>query len=131
MSLPEKLCERTQPLLEAGEQIRQIMMAQSGVSPYLGILAAPAMLLAGRYHVIAVTDRSVIVLDAGRLSPSRPTAVARRLPRETRLGPVAGIWSKIQLDRQYYVHRRFHKQLNAADAELDAGLALSPLVSVG
>jgi len=130
MALRDTLCERTQPLLEAGEEIRQIMMVHSGGSPYLGVISGAVVLVAGSYHIIAVTDRSVVVLDAHRLARTRPRALVRRLPRETRLGPVSGIWSKVQLDRQYYVHRRFHKELNAADAELEArtaGAVLAPV----
>jgi hypothetical protein len=38
-------------------------------------------------------------------------------PRDTRFGKVSGIFGKIELGgTKYYVHKRFHKEVEAADA---------------
>ena len=46
--------------------------------------------------------------------------VVGTFPRETRLGPFSGkLWSRLELgDNQYWVHRRFRKDVEAADATL-------------
>jgi hypothetical protein len=41
----------------------------------------------------------------------------RELPRATRIGPASGLWWKCEsLGEKLYVHKRFHKDVEAADA---------------
>ena len=43
-------------------------------------------------------------------------------PRNTRIGPTKGLWWKCTtLGEKFYIHRRFHKDINAMDAK--AGFA--------
>jgi hypothetical protein len=119
MALRDKLVERTQPYLEPGEQVRQVFMGQTGPSPWFAALSWLIILIAGEYYVFAVTDRAIIVMKAGKFVPSKPKGLEARLPRATRLGPVSGLWGQTNaLGKRVWVHKRFHKDIDAADAEL-------------
>jgi hypothetical protein len=57
------------------------------------------------------------VLKASSLATTKPKELVGSFPRETRLGHVSGLWGKIELGgTRYYVHRRFHRDVAAADA---------------
>lgn len=78
------------------------------------------------YHVV-VTDRAIVVLDtsksAGIFPPrmNRPTRLRLRRPRNFYFGQVSGSFGKFVLDNtEYWVHRRFHNDVAAADAALTA-----------
>jgi hypothetical protein len=101
-SLREKLAERAGPYLQPGEQVQQIYFA---VKP----------------RIIVVTNSRILVLPAGRMTPSKPTAggAAGVLPRQTPLGPVSGLWSATNVNgEKLWVHKRFHKDVAAADAAI-------------
>jgi hypothetical protein len=120
MALREKLASRTQPFLEPGEQVMQIFSAQTGPNPWLIPAIGPIIVLFfSKMRVIAVTDRAVLLLNSSKLS-AKPTALVQRLPRQTRLGPIEGkIWGKITVGgERIWVHKRFHKDVQAADAAL-------------
>ncbi|MHB8342512.1 MAG: hypothetical protein ACYDB7_15280 [Mycobacteriales bacterium] len=117
MSLREKLHERAQPLLEPGEVVQQAFLAQAGPNPSLAILTWLVMFFT-EYRIVVTTDRAVVVLLAGRMTPSKPQSVLLRLPRSTVLGPVSrALWSPIALPgKRTWVHRRFYADVRAADA---------------
>jgi uncharacterized protein DUF2510 len=152
VSLRKKLAERARPYLEPGEHIQAVFKAQSGASPYWqGLIAGlvvfvalnlQAIFHAGflvtevgvvvalmiafsvlfRVHHVVVTDRAIVVLDASMWT-NRPTRLRLRHPRNFYFGRMSRIWGKFVLDNtKYWVHRRFHKDVAAADA--DAGLTL-------
>lgn len=121
MALRDKLAERTQPYLEPGEQVRHVFMGQTGPSPWFAALSWLIILFAGEYFIFAVTDRAILVMKAGKFLPSKPKSLAARLPRQTQLGPVKGLWGQTEaLGKRVWVHKRFHKDIQAADAELTA-----------
>lgn len=68
-----------------------------------------------------MTDRRILVLDSGRWSATKATAVVRELPRSTRIGPPTGtIWYRTEsLGETLRIHRRFHADIERADAALD------------
>jgi hypothetical protein len=122
MALRDKLAARTQPYLEPGEQVRHVFMGQTGPSPWFAALSWLIILIAGEYYVFAVTDRAILVMKAGKFIPSKPKSLEARLPRQTQLGPVSGLWGETHaLGKRVWVHKRFHKDILAADAELAAG----------
>jgi hypothetical protein len=42
--------------------------------------------------------------------------VLRELPRNIRIGPPSGLWWRcVSLGERLYIHKRFHKDVNAAD----------------
>src|SRR4051812_26208490 len=115
MALRAKLNARVTPLLEAGEQVQYTFPADAGVTPWLanGFGLIGRALLA-KPRLIAVTDRAVVILQAG-IGGTSPTKVLTRLPRDTRIGPAKGIWAPVVLASQkMYVHKRFHKDIEAA-----------------
>ena len=122
MALRDKLTERAQPYLEPGEQVRHVFLGQTGPSPWLAALSWLIILIAGDYYIFAVTDRAILVMKAGKFVPSKPKSLEARLPRQTRLGPVSGVWGQTNaLGKRVWVNKRFHKDVDAADAELTHG----------
>jgi len=120
MALREKLVQRAQPYLEPDEQIQSIFLAQSGPSPYWMVLTYWIVVFAAGYSTVVVTDKAIVVLRNGRLSGTRAKGVRLRGPRNVWLGQPRGMWGSIQLDKKYWVHKRFHKDVLAADAALAA-----------
>jgi len=118
MALRDKLKHRSQALLEPDEQVQQVFLAQAGPNPNLLFITSLISFLSS-YRVVAVTDRAVVVLKAGMWRPSFPKEVLERLPRDTQIGPPSGaLWSSTKLpgDKTTWVHRRFYKDVEAADA---------------
>jgi hypothetical protein len=119
-SLREKLAEGARPFLQQGEQVRHVFMAQRGPSPYWSLLTY-LVLFSVKRRIIVVTDQSIIVLAAGFMSPAKPTpgVPLAVLPRQTPFGPLSGLWSATNLNgEKLWVHKRFHKDAAAADAEI-------------
>lgn len=124
MALREKLHERAQPYLEPGEQIQAVAMGQTGPSPWFALLTYLVVLFGGaKFYIFVFTDRSIIVLRAGMWTPAKPKELVGRLPREVWVGDVSGLWAKTNLAGETtHVHKRFHKDLKAADqALIDSG----------
>jgi hypothetical protein len=118
MAIRDKLAKGVQPHLEPGETLQSAFPAQSGPSPWLMVLMGviPYMLIA-KYVVIAVTDRRIAVFKASAFTPAKPKELLAAYPRETKLTRTGGTWGKIQLGgTRYWVHRRFKKDIAAADA---------------
>jgi hypothetical protein len=120
MALRDKLARRAAPYLEPGEQIQAVLLAQSGPSPYWIFLSSLVVLFGAGYVIVVVTDRALVVLRAGRMSPSFPKRVHSRGPRTVWLDQPHGLWGKVHLDRRYWVHKRFHKDVAAANAMLQS-----------
>jgi hypothetical protein len=122
MALRDKLAARAQPYLQPGEQIRHVFLGQTGPSPYFALLSWLILLFGGKYYVFVVTDRSITVLRASKWMPSKPKASGNPeavLPRATQLGPVSGLWGQTNaLGQRVWVHKRFHKDITEADAEV-------------
>ncbi len=117
MALRDKLQARVQPMLEPGEKIEHVWMMQSGMSPYLmGGLGALIFMLVNKFYVVAATDKNIVLFKAGKLIPSKPNSVIERLPRSTRFDVSGKLWGKSSVGATtYYVHRRFFKDVEAAN----------------
>ncbi len=116
MAIRDKLQRNVQPHLEPGESLQAAFPAQSGPNPYFLFLTYLVFFWI-RYAVVAVTDRRILVYKAGAFSTTKPKTLLGTFPRETRLGPLSGLWGKVELGgTRYYVHRRFHKDVVSADA---------------
>jgi hypothetical protein len=115
MALRDKLAQRATPFLEPGEQIQSVFVAQSGASPYWSFLSTWIVILTAGYVTVVTTDRAIVVLRNGRLAGTRANALTARLPRQP-MGDPSGLWGQIHLDgKRYWVHRRFHKDVTAAN----------------
>jgi hypothetical protein len=116
MALRDKLAQRAAPFLEPGEQIRSIFLAQSGPSPYWSFLSAWIVVFTAGYATVAVTDRAIVVLRNGRLTGSQPKSPLARVPLQP-LGRPSGLWGQVHLGgTRYWVHKRFHKDVEAGNA---------------
>jgi hypothetical protein len=118
MAIRDKIARNVQPHLDQGETLQAGFPAQGGVSPWiLPITGYLAAFFLSNYVVVAVTDRRIAIFKASPLATTKPKELLGSLPRQTRLGPVSGVWSKIDLGGTgYYVHKRFHKDVEAANA---------------
>jgi hypothetical protein len=77
-----------------------------------------AYLVFGRARLVVVTDRAIVVLDVNKWT-GRPTRLRLRHSRDFYFGQLSGLWGKFVLDNaEYWVHRRFHGDVAAADAAL-------------
>jgi hypothetical protein len=129
MSTHDKLANWARPYLEPDEEIQAVFLVQS-VSPYWILISILIGVFSDGYRTVVVTDRAIVLLRNGRMLGARPKEVAQRRPRDEWLGDPKGIWGRVQLDRKYWVHKRFHKEVVAADtalqAMLDSGALLPP-----
>lgn len=123
MALRDKLAARAVPYLEPGEQIQSVFLAQTGASPYWLLVSIWIVFFSAGYRIVVVTDRAVIVLRAGRWAPGKPKGLLGRWSRSIWLGRPTGLWGHVHIDRNYWVHKRFHRDVEAADAALHAMLA--------
>lgn len=118
MALRDKLAERSYAFLEPGEQVHHVLQAQTGPNPLLGGLTWLVWFWVKTY-VVVVTDRAVVLLPSSMWTPAKPRGVYKRLPRQTLLGPVSGLWAQTTLDgERFWINKRFHKDVLAADTQL-------------
>jgi hypothetical protein len=121
MALRDKLRDRMQPFLEPGEQVQQAFLAQTGPSPWWMFLTS-FILFATKWYVVAVTDRSIVIARSPWWMSTKPKELVARLPRAVQLGPVNGLWAGpfyLTPDgKKAWVHKRFHKDIEAADMAL-------------
>jgi hypothetical protein len=110
--------------LQPGETIQAVIGAQTA-SQWLAALTGIFVFLGfNHYRILAVTPNRIVVLDAGKVSMSKARGVVTELPRATRLGPGAGLWHQIPAGQETLrVHRRFFKDLEAADNSITAAAA--------
>jgi hypothetical protein len=107
--------------LQPDEPIQAVIGAQTA-SQWLAALTGIFVFLGfNHYRILAVTPNRIVVLDAGKVSMSKARGVVMELPRSTRLGPGSGIWHQIPAGQETLrVHRRFFKDLDAADNSVAA-----------
>jgi hypothetical protein len=116
MAIRDKMRANAAPHLQPGETVQAVFGAQTH-SQYLFMISVFVLLLLSSYRVVVVTDRRILVCRSGKLSTTPVNEVLRELPRSTRIGPPSGLWWKTEtLGERLYVHKRFHKDVNAADA---------------
>jgi hypothetical protein len=128
MALRDKLRERAQPFLESGEKVEEVFPAQAGSPWMVGLGGGLLLLLFAKPRDVVVTDRSIVVLRQSKATAT-PKELLGRIPRNTMIGPVRGIWAKTELNgEKLWIHRRFHKDVASADAAL-ANATSSPEVS--
>jgi len=105
--------------LQPGEPIQAVIGAQTASAYLAGLTGVFVFLGLNKYRIIAVTPARIVVLDAGKTSMKKARGVVTELPRSTRLGPGTGVWHRVQAGGETLrVHRRFFKDLEAADSAL-------------
>src|SRR5580698_7478785 len=119
MALRDTMRSSAAQFLPPGEPIQAVIGAQTA-SQWLAALTGIFVFLGlNRYRIIAVTPARIVVLDAGKTSMKTARGVVTELPRSTRLGPGSGMWNQVPPGSETLrVHRRFFKDLEAADTSV-------------
>jgi hypothetical protein len=116
MAIRDKLQANAQHVLQPGETIQAVFCGQT-TSAYFALISVWIILLTNAYRVVVVTDRRILVCKSGRFRMTPVKEVVRELPRNVRIGPPNGLWWRCEsLGERLYIHKRFHKDVNAADA---------------
>lgn len=118
MALRDKMASSAAPYLHPGEPVQQVVGAQTA-SQWIAALGGVLFFLGlNRYRIIVVTPGRMLLLDSGVWGMSKAKGVVAEWPRATRLGPPSGaLWHVIPLeDSKLRIHRRFFKDIEAADA---------------
>ncbi|MEV6110741.1 hypothetical protein AB0M28_39490 [Streptomyces sp. NPDC051940] len=133
--LAVKVADRSRPLLEPGETVLSVRLAQGGMPPVaagflLGGLLAISMLvfkvggalgglLCGLLvaslvtrRVIVRTDQALLLLEYGKLTFSiTPRRVLARLPQDTTVAPSGGFWAVTHVaGEKLYVHKKWQHE---------------------
>jgi len=121
VALRDSMRESAAQYLRPGEPIQAVIGAQTA-SQWLAALTGFFVFLGlNRYRILAVTPARIVVLDAGKTSMKTARGVVTELPRSTRLGPGTGMWHQVPAGSETLrVHRRFFKDLEAADTSVVA-----------
>lgn len=118
LAIRDKIIENSQKFLQPGEQVQAVIPAQtaSGWLATVPILS----LIVNSYSPVLVTDRRILLLDSGKWSLGKPKSIKAEFARQIKLGPPSGLWWKCTAlgDSKVYVHKRFHKDVVAADAAI-------------
>jgi len=65
--------------------IKSVLLAQTGPAPWwAGFLDGIGYGAVAKNRVVVVTDRAVILLEAGKRAPAKPKELLQRLPRNVR-----------------------------------------------
>lgn len=118
MAIRDKMTANAAPFLDPGEKVQAVFGAQT-TSAYFVLISVWIIIFANAYRVVVVTDKRILVCRSGRFSTTPVKEVLRELPRGTRIGPASGLWWRCEtLGEKLYVHKRFHKDVEAADSLL-------------
>ncbi len=117
MALRDSMLSSATPYLRPGEPVQAIFGAQTASQWLAAITGIFVFLGFNHYRIVAVTPARIVVLDAGKVSMKKARGVVTELPRSTQLGPASGLWHRIPAGQETLrVHRRFDKELKAADS---------------
>ena len=121
MAIRDLIQKNASKHLEPGETIQAVFSAQTGPNPNFAALTWLIAFFA-KYVTVIATDRRILLVKSSIWRRSAVGDIIETYPRETKLGPASGrLWSKIELGgNSYWVHRRFSKDVQAADAHLEA-----------
>lgn len=120
MAIRDTLRTNAAKHLQPGETIQSVFSAQT-ISAYLSLISYWIVIFRNAYRVVVVTDRRILVCSSSRFRVTPVRDVLRELPRSTQIGPPHGIWYKTEaLGEKLYVAKRFHKDIEAADAAAPA-----------
>jgi hypothetical protein len=107
----DKIIENSQQFLQPGEQVQAVIGGQT-LNGWIGGI----FMIFNNFRAVIATDKRILVLDCGKMRMGKPRSIVRELPRHTQIGPTKGLWWKCtSLGEKFYVHRRFHKDVEKAD----------------
>ena len=118
MAIRDTMRSNAAPLLQEGESVQSIFGAQT-TSQWWALLSYWIIIIKNSYRVVVVTDRRILVCRSGRFRTTPVNGVVGEFPRNTRIGPPSGLWYRCEsLGERLYINKRFHKDIEAADALL-------------
>jgi hypothetical protein len=121
MALRDAMASSAAPYLRPTETVQAVFGAQTGDNLLL-LGGWILFIIVNKYRIVAATNERILVLDSGKWSIKKARGVVTELPRATKLGPGTGLWHKIAVgDETLRVHRRFFKDVDAADAAAPVG----------
>jgi hypothetical protein len=116
MAIRDKMRNNAAAVLQPGETIQEVFGAQTA-SPFWSLVSYWIIIFKNAYRVVVVTDRRILVCTSGRVTTTPVKEIAEEFPRTTQIGPASGLWYKCEtLGKTLYIHKRFHKDVAAADA---------------
>lgn len=117
LAVREKIKSKATPMLDAGEQIQEVFPATTMGLLMTALLDRVLFFMPSTHRVVVVTDRRIVVFRSGKFSQGNPKNVLRSVPRATTIGPPKGVTYKTKvLGEKMFIHRRFHKDVERADA---------------
>ena len=120
MAIRDTMRSNAAHLLQQGESVQAVFAAQT-TNPWWALVSYWIIILRNSYRVVVVTDRRILVCRSGRFRVTPVNAVVGEFPRTTRIGPVKGLWYRCDaLGERLYIARRFHKDIETADASVAA-----------
>lgn len=125
MAIRDKMRKNAASVLTPGETVQAVFGAQT-VNQFafiplvlFGLIPAVVVLAVTKpFRVVVVTDRRILVCQAGRLKATAVHEVLEEGPRTTAIGEPKGLWWTCTSlgAKKMYVHNRFHKDIREADA---------------
>ena len=125
-------------LLEEGEHVDHVIKALAGPNRWGGLVAATVIGLAAALslglivglivmygmfrclyerRLVVITNRAVLLLACGRFS-SKPRSLIERLPADTPLRPLRGLWLELHLgSHRVYVATRSLRTITEVERE--------------
>jgi hypothetical protein len=121
MALRDKMLSSSAQFLHPDETAEAVFGAQTTSQYLFALTGVIGFLIMNRYRIVVVTQQRILVLNAGSMGMKNARGVVTELPRSTRLGPTSGVWHVIPASgEKLRVHRRFFKDIEAADAAIPA-----------
>jgi hypothetical protein len=112
----DKIRENAQQFLDPAEEVQAVFAAQT-FNGWWAFLSWLIVLFKNSYRAVVVTDKRIAVFNTGRWAMGTPKNLLRDVPRSTKIGTPSGLWWKTEaLGERMYIHKRFHKDVEAADA---------------
>jgi hypothetical protein len=116
-SIRDKITTNAQGFLQPGEQVQAGFPAQTKNGYWVPLTGFFGFVFINKYRNVIATDRRILLTDAGRWSTAKSKSVIAEFPRSTSLGDPKGVWWKTEaLGQTLYIHKRFHKDVEAANA---------------
>ena len=115
----DKIREKTADQLRPGEQVQAAFGAQTASNWWL-LAVGVGFFVANEFRSVVVTNERILVFDSGKLSFSSPKELLAELPRSTQVGPPQGViwYATDSLGETLRIHKRFHKDVEQADAQI-------------
>jgi hypothetical protein len=115
MAIRDKMRANAAHVLRDGESVQAVFGAQT-TSQYWMLLSYWIIVIKNSYRVVVVTDQRILVCRSGRFRTTPVVEVLAERPRGAMIGPASGLWWRCEtLGERLYIHKRFHKDVAAAD----------------